>query len=53
MRDLADGYSLIADISMLNQVLTRMMANFDQDARIEGILNRFEQFGSDSPQQSQ
>ena len=52
-RDLADGYYPAAACSMLNQVLTRMMANFDQDARIEGILNRFEQFGSDSPQQSQ
>ena len=52
-RDLADGYYPAAACSMLNQVLARMMANFDQDARIEGILKRFEQFGSDSPQQSQ
>ena len=49
-RDLGDGFYPAAACSKLNQVLTRMMANFDQDARIEGILNRFEQFGSDSTQ---
>ena len=52
-KDLADGYYPAAACSMLNQVLTRMMANFDQDARIEGVLTRIEQFGSDSYPQSQ
>jgi hypothetical protein len=52
-RDLADGYYPAAACSKLNQVLARMMANFDQDARIEGVLTRIEHFGSDSSQQSE
>lgn len=46
-RDLADGYYPAEACNMLNRVLTRMTANFEQDARIEGVLNRFG-FGSDS-----
>lgn len=51
-RDLADGYYPAAACSILNQVLARMMANFDQDARIEGVLTRIERFGSDPSQQA-
>lgn len=46
--DLADGYYPAAACSTLNPVLTRMMANFEQDARIEGVLNRAEDSGSTS-----
>lgn len=51
-QDLADGYYPAAACSILNQVLARMMANFDQDARIEGVLTRIERFGSDPSQQA-
>ncbi len=47
-RDLADGYYPAAACSMLNRVMTRMMGNFEQDARIEGVLNRLEGVGADS-----
>ena len=43
-RDLADGFYPAAACDILNRVLTRMMANFEQDGRIEGVLTRF-QFG--------
>lgn len=52
-RDLAEGYYPAEACSNLNQVLTRMMANFDQDARIEGVLTRIEQSGPEPTQQSQ
>ena len=45
VRDLADGFYPAVACSTLNKVLTRMMSNFDQDARIEGVLTRFERFG--------
>lgn len=48
VRDLADGYYPAEACSTLNKVLTRMMANFDQDARIEGVLTRFERLGPDA-----
>jgi len=47
-QDLADGYYPAVACSMLNRVLTRLMANFEQDARIEGVLTRFE-FGQGRP----
>jgi hypothetical protein len=51
-RDLADGYYPAAACVMLNDVLSRMMDHFKQDAQIEGVLNRFERFGSESGEQS-
>jgi hypothetical protein len=48
-QDLAEGYYPAAACDMLNEVLTQMMANFEQDARIEGVLNRVGKFGHDSP----
>jgi hypothetical protein len=46
VRDLADGYYPAASCVVLNRVLTRLMANFEHDAGIEGVLNRFERLGS-------
>ncbi len=47
-RDLADGYYPAMACDMLNPVLTRMVTNFEQDARVEGVLGRLEAFGYDS-----
>ena len=47
-RDLADGYYPAAACDMLNPVLTRMVTNFEQDARVEGVLGGLEAFGYDS-----
>ena len=40
-RDLAEGFYPAEACSMINPVLTRMVANFEQDAKIEGVLSRF------------
>lgn len=48
-RDLADGYYPAAACGMLNRVLARVMANYEQDARIEGVLGRLEAFGAGLP----
>jgi hypothetical protein len=45
-RDLTDGYYPAAACVMLNRVLAPMMGRFEQDARIEGVLNRFERSGT-------
>lgn len=47
VRDLADGYYPAAACGKLNRVLSRMTASFEQDARIEGVLHRFEARGSE------
>lgn len=44
-RDLADGYYPAAACVVVNRVLARLMANFEQEALIEGVLTRFE-FGA-------
>jgi hypothetical protein len=41
-QDVSDGYYPARACFALNRVLARMMANFEQDARIEGVLNRLE-----------
>jgi len=51
-RDLSDGYYPAAACGMLNDVLSRMMEHFKQDARIEGVLHRFELLGLESDEQS-
>ena len=43
-RELSDGYYPAPACSKVNQVLTQMMAHFEHDALIEGVLTRF-QFG--------
>jgi hypothetical protein len=50
-RDLSDGYYPAEACGTLNEVLSRMMEHFKQDARIEGILHRFETLGSESNEQ--
>lgn len=47
VRDLADGYYPAAACGKLNRVLSRMTSSFEQDARIEGVLHRFEASGSE------
>jgi hypothetical protein len=44
VRDLAEGYYPAAACGQLNPVLSRMMASFEKDARVEGILHRLEMF---------
>lgn len=48
VQDLGDGYYPAAACGQLNRVLTRMMASFEQDARVEGILHRLETFEPES-----
>lgn len=38
--ELAEGYYPAPASSKVNEILTRMMAHFDYDARIEGVLTR-------------
>lgn len=40
--ELADGFYPAPACSQVNQVLTQMMAHFELDARIEGVIVRFE-----------
>jgi hypothetical protein len=40
--ELTDGYYPAPACTKVNQILTQMMAHFDYDARIEGVLTRFE-----------
>jgi hypothetical protein len=41
-RELTDGYYPAPACGKVNQILTQMMAHFDYDARIEGVLTRFQ-----------
>lgn len=41
-QDLAEGYYPAAACSVLNPVMTRLMANIEHNARIEGVVSRFE-----------
>ena len=46
--DLSDGYYPAEACSQLNPVMARMMANFEQDARVEGVLTRLERLSTES-----
>src|ERR1044071_6079843 len=50
-RDLVDGYYPASACVVINGALTKMMAHFEQDARVEGVLHRFEMRESDSAAQ--
>lgn len=47
-QDLREGYYPALACAELNAVHARMMANFARDARIEGVLMRFETGGSEA-----
>jgi hypothetical protein len=42
VKDLSEGYYPVQAFSMLNPVLARLMANWDLNARVEGIVTRLE-----------
>jgi hypothetical protein len=42
VRDLSDGFYPAAACSTLNTLMSRMMASFEYDARVEGVLTRVE-----------
>lgn len=48
MRDLAEGYYPAEACGVLNRVLARLMPSLEQNARIEGVLRRFEDRGKES-----
>jgi hypothetical protein len=47
-KDLADGFYPAEACSALNPLIARLTSNFEQDAKIEGVLNRLERLGSES-----
>jgi hypothetical protein len=42
VKDLSDGYYPLKAFSMLNPVLSRLMAGWDLNARVEGMITRLE-----------
>ena len=46
--DLAEGFYPAAACSAVNPIVARLTANFEQDAKIEGVLNRIERMGPEN-----
>ncbi len=44
--DLTEGFYPAAACTTLNTILTRLMANMESNARVEGVLSRIEVFGN-------
>ena len=42
VKDLSDGYYPLEGFSILNPVLARLMAGWDLNARVEGVITRIE-----------
>jgi len=49
VKDLSDGYYPLNAFSMLNPVLARLMAGWDLNARVEGLITRLERAQSKTP----
>jgi hypothetical protein len=52
VKDLSQGYYPVKAFSMLNPVLARLMANWDLNARVEGVVTRLERAESGKAQVS-
>ncbi len=50
VKDLSEGYYPLTGFSMLNPVLARLMANWDLNARVEGVVTRLERAQSKTSQ---
>ena len=48
VQDLSEGFYPASACSMLNPVLARLMASWDLNARVEGVVTRLERAGSDA-----
>jgi len=46
VKDLSEGFYPVKAFSVLNPVLARLMANWDLNARVEGVVTRLERAGS-------
>jgi len=46
--DLAEGFYPAAACTAVNPIVARLTANFEQDAKIEGVLNRMERMGPET-----
>ena len=49
VKDLSEGYYPVQAFSMLNPVLARLMANWDLNARVEGVVTRLERAEAKAP----
>ena len=49
VKDLSEGYYPVQAFSMLNPVLARLMANWDLNARVEGVVTRLERAEAKTP----
>jgi hypothetical protein len=46
--DTRDGFYPASGFGQLNRIIARIMANMEQNARIEGVISKFENFQGDS-----